>query len=1613
MDVTESARTHADRIAQIAESIAARLPGDQGTQAAEFARQYYALVAPEDLAERSMADLYGAVLSHWHFARTFAGGAPKLRVYNPRADEHGWQSTHTVIEIVNDDMPFLVDSIAMEVNRQGLTMHLIVHPVMKIRRDEAHRITGLAVRRDEPQGHFESLIHVEVDRRTDPARLAALEEGLSRILAHVRASVDDWKPMRQTVLDTVAGFEAHPPPPESGDVAEDLAFLRWLAEHNFTLLGLRDYDLVEDAKDGETLRIVPGSGLGILRAGTDGAAPTLSASFAALPPEIRARAREPRLLLLTKSTTRATVHRPGYLDYVGIRRFGADGKVIGERRIVGLYTSSAYSASPTQIPILRRKVAAVTERAGYLPNSHAAKALATILAQYPRDELFQITVDELLETAIGIQRLGERQRTRLFVRHDAYGRFVSCLIYVPRENYNTDLRARIQTHLTAIFDGTSSEFSVQFSDSPLARLWVVVRTRTGMSPKVDVRALEQRLVQISRRWADELRDALLESFGEERGNALYDRYAEGFGPGYRDEHPSRIAVRDIEHIETLDTPDALAMSLYRPLESPPGRMRFKLFRAGELAPLSHSLPMLEHMGVVVLEERPFELRRSDGAAIWIDDFGVAVPGAEEIDIERLRAPFQEAFLRTWQGHNENDDFNRLVMRAGLDWREVTILRAYARYMRQAASAFSQTYIEQALAAHPKIAAELVLLFKARFDPAARGDRAQAQARRAASIGAALEQVSNLDEDRILRQYLALIQATLRTNFFQRDAAGGPKPVLSFKFDPGQIPGLPEPKPLFEIFVYSPRVEGVHLRFGRVARGGLRWSDRMEDYRTEVLGLVKAQQVKNAVIVPVGSKGGFVLKRPPPASDREALLKEGVACYQSYLRGMLDLTDNLVQGAIVPPPDLVRHDGDDAYLVVAADKGTATFSDIANGISAEYGFWLGDAFASGGSAGYDHKKMGITARGAWESVKRHFRSLGLDTQSQPFTVIGVGDMSGDVFGNGMLLSPHIRLVAAFDHRHIFIDPQPDPAASFAERQRLFALPRSSWTDYDKSLISPGGGVWPRGAKSIPLSVEARAALGIDAEKSTPAELMHAILMAPVDLFYNGGIGTYVKASAESHAECGDRANDAIRINGSELRCRVVAEGGNLGCTQRGRIEFALRGGLICTDAIDNSAGVDCSDHEVNIKILLNAVVTDGELTMRQRDKLLADMTDEVGRLVLRDNYFQNQVLAVNHARAHDMLDEHARLMRHLSSSGRLNRRIEFLPADDVINERRQAKTGFTTPELAVLLAYAKMELFDHLLESDVPGDPYIATALERYFPEVLPQRYPAQIQRHPLRREIIATHVANSMVNRVGPSFVHRLQEETGAAPPDIVRAYIGLRDMFDLVSLWSANEALDNRVAVSTQNEIVLATVRLLARGAVWLLDHPLALRSLAATHERFAPGVARVGTGMEAWLAPGELAVMQEESARLAGLGVPKELADRVARLDAQLSALDIVEICSETGADVDTVAAVYFGVGGRLEFGWLSQQVARLPAGSHWQGRARVAMRDDVSALARALARSALGGNGNAAVSAQTRIEAWEAQREPRLARCRQLLADLKPVGHPDMAMLSVLLRELRGLV
>ena len=1593
-------------LADVVTLAAAAVPPARRTEIADFIHRYYGQVDSEDLAERTPADLCGAALSQWEFARQRDPGHAKVRIFNPARDAHGWQSTHTIIEISNDDMPFLVDSVTMEVNRHGLTQHLIIHPIVAVERDAAGTLVRL-VPEGSGAGHAESFIHAEVDRISDPESREALAADLLRVLADVRAAVDDWGKMTAKAQAIAADVERTVPPLPPEEVAEGVAFLRWLTDNHFTFLGHRSYDL-DSVQGQDVLRIVQGSSLGILR---DIPGKQVAASFSALPPEVRAYARRPELLVVTKATARSTVHRPGYLDYIGIKRFDARGQVCGEHRFLGLFTSMAYSASAADIPLLRRKIADVVGRAKLPSGSHAAKMLVNVLETYPRDELFQMPEDDLLATAMAILHLGDRQRFRLFVRRDPFERFLSCLIYVPRENYTTELRQKWQAILTAACNGTSSDFNVHLSESMLARIQITVRTTPGKIPPIDVRDLEARLAAAARRWTDDLRAALIVAEGEARGNELYRIFGAAFPAGYREDFAARTAVADIALMAPLDAASPLALSLYRPADAAAGVLRFRLFHSGAPVTLSDSLPMLEHMGFNVQDERPYRITPAGMPAIWMHDFGIAGASVGRgFDVDILHTVFEEAFARIFRGEVENDDFNRLVAAAQLPATEVVVLRAYAKYMRQIGFPLSQAFIEATLAAHPDIASLLLGMFKARFDPALGPKGIVQSAENARAIAAALDDVQSLSEDRVLRGYLALIDATTRTNFWRRDDAGHPRTFLSFKFDPAKVPGLPEPKPMFEIFVYSTRFEGVHLRGGKVARGGLRWSDRPEDFRTEVLGLMKAQMVKNTVIVPVGSKGGFVLKRAPPSTEREAFMSEGIACYQDYLRGLLDLTDNRVGGRIVPPPQVKRHDADDPYLVVAADKGTATFSDHANAVSDEYGFWLSDAFASGGSVGYDHKAMGITARGAWEAAKRHFREQGVDIQATDFTVAGIGDMSGDVFGNGMLLSRHIKLVAAFDHRHIFLDPNPDPATSFAERARLFKLPRSTWADYDAGLVSAGGGIHARSAKSIPIPPEVKAALAIAADALTPGELVNAILKAPVDLLYNGGIGTYVKATRETHADVGDRANDAVRVNGRELRCKVVVEGGNLGCTQLGRVEYARAGGRIYTDAIDNSAGVDTSDHEVNIKILFGLAMAEGRLTPPERDTQLAAMTDDVAILVLRDNYFQTQVLSVTGRIAPQLLDAQQRFIQFLEKAGRLNRALEFLPSDDDIAEHRRNGIGLTASESAVLLAYAKIWLYDELLASILPDDPWVATTLARYFPHAVREHYAGDMARHPLKREIIAAYVTNSMLNRVGSTFVHRLMETTGAASHEVVRAFLLTRETFGFVPLWKAIEALDNRVDDAVQADLLIESSRLIDRGTTWFLRSRRLQDDMAATIARFAPGVEALATALPKLLDDNDRANLDAAIARGTAQGTPPALAARVVALDRLYAALDIVEEAGDNARPVETVARIYFEQATLLGLPWLREQIGALPADHHWQMLARGAMLDDLSGLQRAITRDVLGGGVEA--TAPRLVKAWQAGNRRAIERVGQLLGELRSAPALDAAMLSVALRELRNL-
>jgi glutamate dehydrogenase len=1561
-----------------------------------FVAELYAHVPPADVAVRSPENLFGAALALWRFAETRTPA--KVRVYNPEPGIDGWSSPHTIVEIVNDDMPFLVDSVTAAINESGREVRLVIHPILGVTREGDGRIVALA---PDAAGSRESWMQIEITREPDPAELSRLAAKLETVLADARRAVGDWQPMRDT-LRAIAGelSEDTPPLPEA-ELSESIGFLRWLDDDNFTYLGFREYVF----SAGET---EPRPALGILR---EARYPLFGGlrDFGVLPPDVQDFLLRRELLIIAKTSRRATVHRAALMDAIGIRRFGPDGEVVGVRLFAGLFTSLAYNRNPRSIPLLRQKVQRTLARAGLSPDSHDGKALLHILDTFPRDLLFQIRERELFDTAIGVLNLQERQRIALFVHRDPLERFVTCLVYVPRDRYDSRLRQSFADILEEAFAGTLADANTHLDESLLARIEFLIATTRGAVPAIEVPELERRLAEAGRTWSDRVEEAVAAVSGEIEGRARLRRL-QAFPVGYQERTSPAQAVADLHRIEAVLAGSAMEASLHLGEDGRGHGLR--LYRPGEPVMLSDILPILEDLGLRIVAEEPFRIDSVEARAVWVHEFTIA-PGAVPTTLsDASRARFEEALLAVWNGAVENDGFNRLILAAGLSARQTVVLRLYGKVLRQAGMNFSQGYMEETLARHAPIARRLVRLFEHRFDLQQAGSGSLAAIAEIQAIDHALDAVESLDEDRILRAYLTLILKTVRTNYFQTLPDGKPKPALAVKLASSQVDLLPLPRPLFEIYVYSPRMEGVHMRAGKVARGGIRWSDRREDFRTEILGLMKAQTVKNAVIVPVGSKGGFVLKRPPAAgvpNYREALQTEGVDCYKILIRGLLDLTDNIVaqtpeRHIVAPPSAVVRHDEDDPYLVVAADKGTATFSDTANEIAEEYGFWLGDAFASGGSKGYDHKAMGITSRGAWELIKRHFRELGRDIQASDFTAVGVGDMSGDVFGNGMLQSRHIRLIGAFNHLHIFVDPDPDTARSFAERERLFRLERSSWTDYDRSLISPGGGVFDRAVKSLPISPEMKRLFAIAEDHLTPAELIRHMLTAEIDLLFFGGIGTYLKAHNESHAEVGDRANDAVRVDAEALRAKVVGEGANLGVTQRGRITYALKGGHIDTDAIDNSAGVDMSDHEVNIKVLLGGAIAAGVLGSQERDPLLAEMAEDVAGLVLRDNYLQGEALSLAEARGPGALDRQIALIRELERTGRLDRGLEFLPDDETLTARATARQGLVRPELAVLLAYAKMSLDAELLASDLPDEPGLAADLRDYFPPAVRERFAAQIAAHPLHREITATVVTNDVVNRAGITFVNDMRARTGRGAPEAARGYRITREVFDLPALWAEIEALDSRVAARVQIDMLLDIAALVEHAAVWLLRKNRI--DLGREIARLGPSARALADALPEWLPPRDRTAVDERARHLTAAEVPPALARRIGGIAFLAPALEIADLSERMARPLDRTARVYYGVGARFALDDMRAAAQRLPAETTWQKQAIETMIDDLFALQGEFSERVLQDGASEADP----LSAWADSRGAALAPAEASVAELRAASAPDLAMLVVTGRQLR---
>ncbi|MEV7637503.1 NAD-glutamate dehydrogenase [Pseudarthrobacter enclensis] len=1596
-----------------------------------FMGDYYQHLAEED-ARTYPQDLLAARAGHHReVASERQPGQANVAIHD--------EEDSSIVYVVTDDMPFLVDSVNAELVRQHAAIKLVMHPLFVVTRN---RETGQLVKVNrvpshigissgdtvalpslshliatgENASHMESWIAVEIGRISSEAK-ASLLEGLQRVLQDVRAAVEDWPKMRQKALQIAESLNEVANPAQIAELRQAQELLRWLDDGNFTFLGYREYVLIN--VDGEdVLELREDSGLGLLRAAAD------SPHIQHLTDTGRRKAREKRALVITKANSRSTVHRSAYLDYIGVKSFDAAGNVNGERRFIGLFATSAYTGSVREVPVVREKVDAVLRNAGFPPDSHSGKDLLGILETYPRDELFQIEVPDLAATALGIQKLQERRRTRLFLRPDIYGRFMSAVVYLPRDRYTTNVRLRIEQELRETFQAVSIDYEARMTESALARLFFRIRLpKDADVSHVDSAELEKRLVRAARSWSEGIVEVLRDGRDADNAKELAAIWAEAFPASYRVDYEVEDALDDIARFEKYGAAaertegarqERPGVHVYLPegagatLEED---ARVKLYML-EPKSLSQILPFFHNLGLEVLDERPFEIETADRRDFFLYDLGLKYPaGVDPLATGDLLA---DSFSAAVTGAAESDAFDRLVLREGLHWRQITVLRAYARYMRQMGSTSSFGFMADTLLANPEVTRGLISLFAARFDPSLdESARHGAQESVRKELAASIDKVATLDADRVLRTFANLIEATLRTNFYQD------KRHLSFKLDPSRIDGLPFPRPMFEIWVYSPRVEGVHLRFGKVARGGLRWSDRREDFRTEVLGLVKAQTVKNAVIVPTGAKGGFFAKQlPDPAADRAAWMAEGVESYKTFIRGLLDLTDNLVTEGdgerLVPPSNVVRHDDDDSYLVVAADKGTATFSDIANGLAAEYGFWLGDAFASGGSVGYDHKAMGITARGAWESVKRHFSELDLDTQTEPFTVVGVGDMSGDVFGNGMLLSRHIRLLAAFDHRHIFLDPSPDEESSFAERRRLFDLPRSSWDDYDKSLISEGGGVFARQAKSIPVSPQVREALGLPASTTelSPPELLRAILLAPADLLYNGGIGTYVKASTESNASVGDKANDAIRVDGRDLRVKVVGEGGNLGMTQRGRIEAALQGVILNTDAIDNSAGVDCSDHEVNIKIFVDRMVAAGKLAAEERADFLASMTDEVARLVLEDNIDQNILLLNDRTRVAEWSPSYERLMDWLEKSADLKRDLEALPTTDTLRERLQQGQGLTSPELSVLAAYAKIELATALRESDLADDPWFRQTLRAYFPQQLRERFDAELDTHPLRREIIATVVANDMINLGGITFAFRVMEETSASEVAVAKSFVALREIYELDVMVGELNSLPASFPTEHWSTVHLDIRRLLDRAVRWLLAQGSVTQSIADVVAEFKPLMDPMRARLLDYL-------RGDDRERVAGWldnarewNLPEGLALRWAELFESFVLLDIAKIARLRKEPVEEIAAVYYTVFNRFHADSLLERISSLPRQDRWQALARAALRDDLYSTVSDMTTAVLDATG-AADSPEARLKDWEAQNAEQLGRAKSMFDEVNALETDDMASLSVALRLLRSIV
>ena len=1595
-------------IGSLVDKIKDKLNAKQAKLCIEFVSRFFSTLCLEDLEAWGIKDLFGASINFWNFIENRSPDETKVRIYNPNYEQYGWQTTHTVIEVICNDRPFLVDSLRIVISKMELSMHLITHMGgISIVRDQSGNVTEVLSRSAENKQNavVEAPIFIEIDRQTDPKVLENLLEEIKFALSKNSAVVDDWEIMRKKVNDIIEELDYAPPTLDQQEVSETKKFLQWIEDHHFTLLGVRDYELKHTAND-ILLEVVPHTSFGVLREEFN---PSKSLFISNMTPEARELMLSQQILVVSKTNTRSSVHRGAHTDYIGVKRFNNKGEVIGERRILGLYTSEAYNTNPKHIPFLRHKVSAIIKQSGLSLRSHAGRVLLNIIETLPRDDLIQGSDEDLLEISMGIFHMQDRRKIRLFYRLDLYHRFLSCLVYVPKDLFNTELRRAMQKILEKEFSATDISYTTLFGESNLARIHFMVRIDPKAGVDFDYKDIERQLVEAGRSWSEDLQSLLFCTYGEEKANFLNNKYKYAFPTIYRASFQPNTALIDIKHIEELSDKNDLVLNFYRSVDESAENFKLKIYQYDDTLPLSEVLPIIENLGLKAISERPFNIKFSDENEVSINEFSMHYANGSLVNIDEIKELFENAFSRVWFGDAENDGFNQLVLTAGINSRQVVILRMYAKYFKQIGFTFSQEYIEQSMVNNSSIAKKLVKLFEIRFDPCLLGSREEFSSALENEIEQDLDKVTNLDEDKIIRQYIAAIKATLRANFYQVDNLGSHKNYISIKLQSAGIPGVPKPYPMFEIFVYSPKFEAVHLRCGKVARGGLRWSDRREDFRTEILGLMKAQQVKNAVIVPNGAKGGFVVKKSfSPNATREEILAEGVSCYKQFMRSLLDITDNYDQAKIIKPAAVVCYDEYDPYLVVAADKGTATFSDIANAISIEYGFWLGDAFASGGSIGYDHKKMGITAKGAWESVNRHFYEKGIDILTTDFTVVGIGDMAGDVFGNGMLLSNHIQLIAAFNHMHIFVDPTPCAKLSFLERQRLFNLPGSSWEDYDKKLISSGGGVFRRNAKSIILSPEMQQLFKVNHTKIEPNALIRLILKAKVDLLWFGGIGTFVKSKTETAVDAGDKANDVIRIDGNELNCMSVVEGGNLGITQLGRVEYANQNGLIYTDSIDNCAGVSCSDKEVNTKILLNGIVASGIITVKQRNELLTEMTDEIASLVIRENYLQTRSINLSVFQSYKTIELHMRLIDELQASGKLDRELEFLPDNKTLMERKLEGKGLTSSEIAVLLCYCKILLKESVLSSNLPEDPYLNVLLVNYFPKPLRESFKKQMETHPLKREIIVTRISNIIISEMTFSFIFRMQHETGAAVSDIVRCYIIAREVMDMDTTWQQIEKLDAVIPENEQMNIMIVYMRLLRRFVRWFLSSQNMNLDIETLINKYKNDVTELRKSFINCIVDEQRTRYDEHYSNYVNLGISDKLAHEITSARSLFPALDISEIARSSGLGIENAAKAYFQVGDFLNLGWIRNEIIINSTENHWEALSRESLRDDFDWHQRRLTLSLLNSNPEG-LNFQEFLSEWAKLNSDKLDRWNYILGNLKSASVLTYVMFFVVIREL----